>query len=51
MVDDVTNYKICVGSTSKAMTDGEKEGKTEIQKIEYLKNENSFLYEIKKHFS
>ena len=29
----------------------EKEGRTEIQKLEYLKNEKSFLDEIKKHFS
>ena len=29
------------------MADGEKEGKVEIQKFEYLKNEKSFLDEIK----
>ena len=29
---------------------GEKEGKTEIQKLEYLKNEKSFLDEIKNIF-
>ena len=29
------------------MADGEKEGKTEIQKFEYLDNEKSFLDEIK----
>ena len=28
----------------------EKEGRTEIQKLEYLKNEKSFLDEIKKTF-
>ena len=29
------------------MTNGEKEGRTEIQKFEYLKNEKSFLDKIK----
>ena len=29
---------------------GKKVGKTKIQKCEYLKNEKSFLDEIKKHF-
>ena len=32
------------------MADGEKDGKTEIQKIEYLKNEKSFLHQIKSIF-
>ena len=32
------------------MADREKEGKTKIQKFKYLKNEKSFLDEIKKHF-
>ena len=32
------------------MADGEKEGKTGIQKSEYLKNEKSFLDEIKNIF-
>ena len=32
------------------MTNGEKEGRTEIQKFEYLKNEKSFLDEIKSIF-
>ena len=32
------------------MVDGEKEGKTEIQKFEYLDNEKSFLDEIKNIF-
>ena len=32
------------------MADGEEEGKTEIQKPEYLKNQNSFLDEIKNVF-
>ena len=33
------------------MTDkGKKEGKMEIQKFEYLKNEKSFSDEIKKYF-
>ena len=30
------------------MADGEKEGKTEIQKFEYLENKRNFLDEIKK---
>ena len=42
-VDDVINFKIFFGSTSKAMADGKKEGKMEIQKIEYLENEKSFF--------
>ena len=32
------------------MADREKEGKTEIQKSEYLENENNFLDEIKNIF-
>ena len=32
------------------MTDGEKEGKTEMLKSEYLENEKSFLDEIKNIF-
>ena len=32
------------------MADGEKEGKTEIQKSEYLENEKSFLDEIRNIF-
>ena len=32
------------------MADGEKEGKVEIQQFEYLKNEKSFLDEIKNTF-
>ena len=32
------------------MADREKEGKTEIQKFEYLENEKSFLDEIKSIF-
>ena len=32
------------------MADGEKEGKTEIPKFEYLENEKSFLDEIKDIF-
>ena len=30
---------------------GKKEGKTKMQKFEYLENEKSFLDETKKHFS
>ena len=33
------------------MADGEKEGKTEIQKFEYLENKRNFLDEIKKKIS
>ena len=32
------------------MADGKKEGKTKIQKFKYLKNEKSFLDEIKNIF-
>ena len=42
------NFKIFLGSTSKAMADREKkEGKTKIQKLEYFENEKSFLDEMK----
>ena len=42
---------IFIGSTSKAMADREKKkGKTKIQKFKYLKNEKSFLDEIKNIF-
>ena len=42
---------IFLGSTSKAMADRQKkEGKTEIQKSEYLEKEESFLEEIKNIF-
>ena len=40
-------FKIYLGSSSKAIADGEKEGKMEIQKFKYLENEMSFLGEIK----
>ena len=33
------------------MTHGKKEGKTEIEKFEYLENEKSFLDEIKRIFN
>ena len=40
-----------VRSTSKAMADSKKkEGKNEIQKLEYLENENSFLDVVKSFF-
>ena len=42
--------KIFLESTFKAMADGNKEGKSKIQKFEYLKNEKSFLDEIKNIF-
>ena len=41
------NFKIFLGSSSKAIADGKKEGKTKIQKFEYLDNKKSFLDEIK----
>ena len=45
---DAINFKTFPGPTSKAMADREKkEGKTKIQKLEYLENENNFLDEIK----
>ena len=48
---DAINFNIYLWSTSKAMTDREKkEGKTEIQKFEYLENEKSFLDEVKNIF-
>ena len=41
------NFKIYLGPTSRAMADREnKEGKMEIQKFEYLKNEKSLLDEM-----
>ena len=41
---------IYLRTISKAMTDGEKEGKMEIQKSEYLENKKSFYDEIKNIF-
>ena len=49
-MDGIINFKIFLGSTSKAMAGREKEGKTKIQKFKYLKNEKSFLDEIKNIF-
>ena len=44
--------KIFLESTSKAMVDREKkEGKTKIQKFQYLENEKSFCNEIKTFFT
>ena len=40
------NFKIYLGSISEAVADREKERNTEIQKLESLENENSFLDEI-----
>ena len=40
-------FEIYLRSTSKTVADGEKEGKTELQKFEFLKNEKSFLDETK----
>ena len=50
MVDDVINFKIFLGSTSKGMADRGKKGKTKLQKCEYLENEKSFLDELKNIF-
>ena len=41
------NFKIFLGSSSKAMANGKKKGKTKIQKFEYLDHKKSFLDEIK----
>ena len=46
----MVNFEIYLQSTSKAMADGEKEWKMEMQKFEYLENEKSFLDEIKRIF-
>ena len=48
--DDIINFRIFFGSTSQAMADSGKKGKTKIQKFEYLENEKSFLDEIKNIF-
>ena len=49
-VDDVINFKIFLGSNSKAMAEREKKKKAKIQKFEYLMNEKKFLDEIKNIF-
>ena len=49
-VDGIIYFKIYLQSTSDAMADRGKEGKMEIQKIEYLENEKSFLDEMKNIF-
>ena len=48
-MEDVTNFRKIIPSSAKAMADREKreEKTTETQKFEYLKNEKSFLDEIK----
>ena len=50
MVDDVINFKIILDQPLKQWLTGRKEGKVEIQKLEYLENEKSFLDEIKSIF-
>ena len=51
LVDEIINFKIFLGSSSKAMADREKKrGRCKIQKFKYLKNEKSFLDEIKNIF-
>ena len=49
-IDDIMNFKICIKSSSTAMADREKQGKTELQKFEYLENEKSFLVAVKSIF-
>ena len=45
------NFKIYLGSSSKAMADREKtRGRWEHKKIKYLENEKSFLDEIRNIF-
>ena len=45
------NFKVYLGSSSKAMADREKkDGRMEIQKFEYLEDERSFLDGIKNIF-
>ena len=47
MTSETRIFIFDLSSSSKAMTDREKKGeKTEIQKLEYLKNAKSFLDEI-----
>ena len=46
IINFVINFKIYFRSTSKAMADRKKEGKTEIEKIECLENGKSLLDEI-----
>ena len=48
-VDAIINFKICVGSSSKWLI-GRKLGEDENIKFEYLRNEESFLDEIKNIF-
>ena len=43
-------FKIYLQSSSKVMTDREKEGRMEIQKFEYLKSKKRFLDEKKAFF-
>ena len=47
---DVIKFKIYLRSSSKAMADRGKRGKTNKQKFEYLENEKSFLDEIESIF-
>ena len=44
------NFKIFLDQPLKQWLTGKKKGKTEIQKLEYLENEKSFLDEIKNIF-
>ena len=43
-------FEIYPGSISKAMADRQKEGKTKVQKFEYLEKKKRFLDEIKNIF-
>ena len=49
-IDDIINFTIYLPSSSEAMADRGKKGKMEIQKFEYLVNEQSFLDETKSIF-
>ena len=49
-VDDVINVKNIFDQSLKQLLTGGKEGKTEIQKPEYLEKEKSLLDEIKNLF-
>ena len=49
-MDDVENFKIIFDHLLKQWPAGENNGKTEIQKFEYFKNEKTFLDEIKSFF-
>ena len=49
-IADVINFKVYLRSSSKSVAGRKKEGKTEIEKFEYLKNEKIFLDKRKSIF-